>query len=237
MQRSRLADVRSYAGSLRSGLPFLVARDALPAMYDLVRRLTQRAAASTSCTPTSSRWASLPWLRLQRQARLRCAQRRVDDRRASAADGAAAPAPAAGPGGAAAEGIRGQPLPPDGRRPGRQRGRPAAIWSQPGRRRRRSPSFRLPSTAPRSARWPASASSQQHPDRQHALLPAQRRRRALVHARGVPAGQGGGSGGDAIDRRAAPAARTSSSSPSTIPSRLPSPAMCPICCPTCSRRR
>lgn len=40
MRRSRLADVRAYAGSLRSGLPFLVARDDRREMHELVRTLT-----------------------------------------------------------------------------------------------------------------------------------------------------------------------------------------------------
>ena len=40
MRRSRLADAKAYLQSLPSGLPFLVARDALPQMHALVRRLS-----------------------------------------------------------------------------------------------------------------------------------------------------------------------------------------------------
>jgi glycosyltransferase involved in cell wall biosynthesis len=41
LQRSRRADVQAYAQSLVSGLPFLVTRDAKPAMYRRVRQLVQ----------------------------------------------------------------------------------------------------------------------------------------------------------------------------------------------------
>ncbi len=41
LRRSRLADVRAYAQSLRSGLPFLVTRDAKPEMQSLVNKLTR----------------------------------------------------------------------------------------------------------------------------------------------------------------------------------------------------
>ena len=44
LRRSRLADARAYVRSVREGEPFLVARDDLPAMRELVARLTREQA-------------------------------------------------------------------------------------------------------------------------------------------------------------------------------------------------